>query len=110
VQTRSLVALLNGAAARVRDSIYLAYSTDATGKIDGELQPRGHLRGVRNGRWKLIRSDFAGHQQTLMFDLATDPWETRNLASDPTKARHLARMTRLLSQWSRRSGDPYHSD
>ncbi|MCK4872930.1 MAG: sulfatase-like hydrolase/transferase [Phycisphaerales bacterium] len=105
VQTHSLRPLLTDARAKVRDSIFLAYSTDAHRKVEGVLQPRGVLRGVRSGPWKLIRSEYDGHRETLLFNLREDPWEMRNLAHDHTQTDRVARMTRLLHEWSKRSGD-----
>jgi arylsulfatase A-like enzyme len=61
----------------VRDTVFLAY--------------RDIQRAVRRGRWKMIRYPKVGITQ--LFDLETDPYETRDLAGDP---RHAAKMEELL--------------
>ncbi len=49
--------------------------------------------GLSDGRWKYIH---AHHGPSLLFDLAADPGETRNLAEDPAHAATLAEMHRRL--------------
>jgi len=42
-----------------------------------------------------------------LFDTRSDPWELRNLASDPAHAAVLARMRAALDAWLRRIGDTH---
>ncbi len=67
----------------VREALYLAY--------------RDMHRGVRTQRHKLIEYVVEGrHVMTQLFDLAADPAETRNLASDPAQAGTLQALRREL--------------
>ena len=54
-------------------------------------------RMVRAGRFKLIV--YRNDPTVQLFDLAEDPWETRNLAGEPRYASELAELKRLLNQW-----------
>jgi arylsulfatase A-like enzyme len=96
VEGRSLVPLMNAPGARVRDSVYLAY--------------RHVQRGVRTDRWKLILYNVGGRRTTQLFDLRSDPWETKNLAADPAQAGRLAELTSLLKRWMRETDDPLDLD
>lgn len=90
----SLVPIIQGKTAKVRDVLYTAY--------------RDCQRAVRDERWKLIRYPLV--DQTQLFDLARDPRELKNLAADPQHAATLARMTGLLEKEMARYGDtaPLH--
>ena len=46
--------------------------------------------------WKLIKYNVAGEVITQLFDIKNDPYETKNLAEDPSGKLELARMTELL--------------
>jgi arylsulfatase A-like enzyme len=85
VQGRSLVPNLRDPAAPGRDFLYLAY-TDKH-------------RAVKDQRYKLIEYVVGGrHTMTQLFDLAADPWETRNLAAEPAQSGTLARLRRELER------------
>jgi hypothetical protein len=58
---------------------------------------------VRDERWKLIAYPKLGHLQ--LFELQTDPHETKNLLDRPEHAQHIARLQALLKQWQTRVGD-----
>ena len=77
LEGKSLAPVVRGQSRAVRDTVFLAY--------------RDIQRAVRRGRWKMIR--YPRVDVTQLFDLETDPYETRDLAGDP---RHAARMEELL--------------
>ncbi|MBI1760135.1 MAG: sulfatase-like hydrolase/transferase [Acidobacteria bacterium] len=85
----SLRPLWEGKKPRVRDSVFLPFL---------DIQ-----RAVRDERWKLIAYPKIGHLQ--LFDLQTDPHETRNLIERPENAPHVARLRALMKQWQTRVGD-----
>jgi len=51
---------------------------------------------VRHGRWKLFH--YAGDSHPTMYDLETDPGETRDLAQDPAYATVCAALQQRLWQ------------
>jgi len=66
----------------------------------------GGIRGLRDRRWKYCY--YQGREYGELYDLAADPWETRNLwsdaASEPVKARFQTLLLDKLielSPWSR---------
>jgi choline-sulfatase len=61
-------------------------------------------RGVRTERWKLIRSPKV--HQVQLFDIQRDPWEIRNLASDPACSGILAKLDAQLLQLMVETHDP----
>jgi arylsulfatase A-like enzyme len=85
----SLRPLWEGKKTRVRDSVFLPFL---------DLQ-----RAVRDERWKLIAFPKVGHLQ--LFDLQTDPHETKNLIARPDARKHVQRLQTLLKQWQTRVGD-----
>lgn len=89
VEGRSLVPVIQGRTAKVRDVLYIGYQAGQ--------------RAIRDDRWKLIRYPLV--DRTQLFDLATDPRELKNLAADPAHAPRLAAMTALLQQEMNRYGD-----
>ncbi len=91
VEGKSLLPLIDGRAKKVRDSVFFAYR---------DLQ-----RGVRTGRWKLIRYVVNGAKTTQLFDIANDPWEKNNLAADPGHTGRVAEMNKLLWKWQNDTGD-----
>ena len=93
VESRSLLPLLEGREAALRDSVFFAYSVK---------KPQ---RGVLRGRWKLIEYNIEGVRTTQLFDLESDPGEIRNLAGDPAMAERVHEMRSLLKDWIVESGD-----
>ena len=86
---QSLVPVITGQAARLRDSIFTAYR---------------HLhRAVRDDRWKLIV--YTQINKTQLFDLQADPAETKDLAADKSHAAEIDRLTGLLKDWQQKLGD-----
>jgi arylsulfatase A-like enzyme len=89
VEGRSLVPVMTGQRAKVRDAVFLAY--------------RDVQRAVRTERWKLIR--YPQINKSQLFDLSADPDELRDLSSDAAHREALARMTSLLAEEQRKAGD-----
>jgi len=85
----SLAPIITGRKTKVRDTAFLAYMNTQ--------------RSVRDGRWKLIR--FPQINRTLLFDLQTDPHETRDLAGDASNKELVARMMTMLADEQKRYGD-----
>ncbi len=94
VESRSLYPLMHDKTPSVRDSLFFAYSNK---------KPQ---RGIRAGRWKLIKYNIKGNRTTQLFDLEEDPWEKKNLADDPAFSDRCKQMEKLLRSWMERSGDP----
>lgn len=84
VQGRSLVPCLKDPQVRPRDALYLAYR---------DLQ-----RAVVRDGFKLIEYCVGGNRRTQLFDLASDPWETLDLAGDATHANRMELMRKELLQ------------
>ncbi len=89
IDGQSLAPIIAGRAAKVRDTLFLAYRDDQ--------------RAVRGSRWKLIR--YPGINLAQLFDLQEDPDERHDRAGDPYQASRIERMTDLISDWQRRLGD-----
>ena len=85
----SLRPVIDGKAAGVRDTLFLAY--------------RDVQRAVRDDRWKLIRYPQIG--KTQLFDLSTDPDELRDRADDPAEAGRVERMKGVMAEWQKKLGD-----
>jgi arylsulfatase A-like enzyme len=99
-QGRSLVPLMQGETpADWRDAVLLEYWTDT-------VFPRVHQMGyqaVRTERWKYIRYvDLEGADE--LYDLESDPYEVKNLISDPAAADELATMKSKLEELLAESG------
>jgi arylsulfatase A-like enzyme len=93
---RSLVPVLTGKQAKVRDSLFTAY--------------RSFQRAVRDDRWKLII--YPQVNKVQLFDLREDPGEMKDLSADKAHAGEVQRLTTLLMDWQKQVGDtqPLHSD
>jgi arylsulfatase A-like enzyme len=89
LEGESLVPVLSGKRAKVRDSVFAAY--------------RDVQRMVRTGRWKLILYPKAG--RTQLFDLERDPDETRDLSGEPGQAGRVRELTALLRGCQKKVGD-----
>lgn len=78
MQGRSWRPLLEGRTTQWRESFYYEYFLEK-----GFASPA--VQAVRTGRAKLIR--YPGHPEwTELFDLSSDPYETKNLVNDPAAA------------------------
>ncbi|MEX1016430.1 MAG: sulfatase-like hydrolase/transferase [Phycisphaeraceae bacterium] len=85
VQGESLAPCLNDPSTRVREVLHLAY--------------RHLMRGVTDGKHKLIEYVMDDHRRTQLFDLEHDPWETTDRSSDPANAALLKRLRREMLRW-----------
>jgi len=93
VEGTSLLPAMDDPGVQVRDGLYFAFV--------------GMHRAVKDERFKLIEYCVGGrHNMTQLFDLDEDPWELRNLATDPAHAGKLAelreRMCRFRDEWDDR--------
>ncbi len=89
VQFKSLVPLLTGKAAKLRDTLYTAYK---------DVQ-----RSIRDDRWKLIR--YPHINRTQLFDLQNDPHELKDLADKPEQADKIKELMALLEKAQKECGD-----
>ena len=97
----SLVPALTGRDAEMRDCVFGAFQRSQSVGSDDSTQ-----RMVRRGNLKLIETRLAGRTHRQLFDVADDPWETRNLAGDAAHAAELADMRRVLNRERMGAGDP----
>ncbi len=89
IEGESLRPLWEGKKASIRDSVFLPF-----------LQIQ---RAVRDERWKLIAYPRLGHLE--LFDLRSDPHETRNLIDRRENAGQVRRLQGLMREWQARVGD-----
>jgi arylsulfatase A-like enzyme len=89
VDGKSLVPVMAGRQAKVRDAIFCAY--------------RSFQRSVRTDEWKLIRYPHINHVQ--LFNLKNDPDELKDLSRDPKYADKVKEMTKLLEEQQKEWGD-----
>lgn len=66
---------------------------------------RGVPRGVRVGRHKLIEYVVKGTRITQLFDLESDPCESRNLAGQPEYIETVGALRGELERWRPEFGD-----
>lgn len=62
--------------------------------------PGDRARLVRSARYKYV--SYAGDEVDLLFDMQSDPGETKNLAGDARFAPVAAEHRKLLKEWERR--------
>ena len=63
-------------------------------------------RGVKTkDGWKLISYLVNGKKKTQLFNVLDDPWELKNLASDPKYANKIVELEKDMTRWIQRSGD-----
>jgi arylsulfatase A-like enzyme len=72
----------------------------------GDVTPRP-WRGVRTGRFLYAR---AQEGPWLLYDLKDDPYELKNLATDPAQAGLRRDMESRLADWMERTGDSWAND
>jgi arylsulfatase A-like enzyme len=88
---KSLAAVIRGRKDKVRDAIFLAY--------------RNVQRAVRRGRWKLLR--YPQINRTQLFDLEADPYETKDLAREPSQAGRVKELLALMAEQQKLFGDAH---
>lgn len=86
---KSLKPVIEGKAKTVRDRLFYCY--------------RDVQRAVRDSRWKLIR--YPKIDKTQLFDIESDPDETKDLAGDPAQADRVRRMMAELAELQKQYGD-----
>jgi arylsulfatase A-like enzyme len=91
VEGSSLVPVMQGKKARVRDSMFHAYRT--------------FQRAVKDDRYKLIRYSVNGTKTTQLFDLKNDPLERKNLAGEAGQAGRVRGLSGLMGEWMRKTDD-----
>ena len=94
VQFKSILPLVQGKAKQSYDSIYTAYTATQ--------------RALTQGDMKLIAYPSIG--KTLLFNVASDPWETKDLAGDPKYAATVAKLRAELKSWQPVTGDSLNLD
>ena len=90
IDGKSLAGVIHGKSDGVRDVIFLAYK---------DIQ-----RAVRKGPWKLLR--YPKVDKTQLFNLADDPYETKDLAGDPAQADRVKEMLALMAAQQKVWDDP----
>jgi arylsulfatase A-like enzyme len=94
MQGRSMVPLLTGAETEWRQSFLAQYF------LEREYPNTPTFLAVRTRNAKLVK--YPGHDEwTELFDLSTDPYETRNLARDPAHAPLLAELGTEMERLSK---------
>ena len=77
-------------------------------RIDGDTAGDvAETAAYRNSPAQLAIARQADPPEWELYDLDADPWEFRNLASDPAHHCTLKRMQSLLLQWRQETNDPY---
>jgi arylsulfatase A-like enzyme len=89
IDGKSLVPVLRGSAASVREAMMLAYRTCQ--------------RAARKGDWKVIR--YPQIHRTQLFHLKDDPHETKDLSDDPAHAEKAKEMLELLARLQKEYDD-----
>ena len=89
IDGKSFRPVIEGKADAARPELLLAY--------------RDKQRAIRDARWKLIR--YPGVDVTQLFDLQSDPDETKNLAGDPAQQDRVANMLGRLAKLQKHYGD-----
>ena len=92
VEGRSLLPIIEGKTARVRDTLLGAY--------------RDVQRMERDERWKLIRYHVGNERHAQLFDLNSDPDELNNLIDDPRYQSERVRLEIRMAEDRKNFGDP----
>jgi len=89
LDAKSLVPVIAGKQAKVRDNLFTAY--------------KNVQRSIRDERWKLIR--YPQVNVTQLFDLQSDPHEMKNLAAEPESSAKVAELIALMQESQPQYGD-----
>lgn len=89
VEGKSLLPVLEGKQAGVRETLFTTYEK--------------YMRGITDGRWKLIRYPHINYTQ--LFDLKNDPDELQNLAEESNQKSRVETMMARLEQWQQQTDD-----
>jgi len=89
VEGQSLAPIIKGQKESVRDTLYLTYEK--------------YMRGLTDGRWKLIRYPHINYTQ--LFDLENDPSELHNLAEKVEQKSRVDQMMTQLKDWQQQVDD-----
>jgi arylsulfatase A-like enzyme len=96
IHGRSMVKMINQGADQWRKAWFYHYN------YEKQFPYTPNVRGIRTDRWKLIRYPHGdgGPQRHLpeLYDLQTDPLETRNLISDPAQQSNIEQLTKQLTE------------
>lgn len=96
VEGKSLVDVLHNKTDKARNALLFAY--------------KNFQRAIRTGQWKLIYYNVKGQKTTQLFDLKNDPWEIKNLASEPTNSEIIDKLTVQMEQLFKMNGDKVELD
>lgn len=96
VEGESLAPAIKNQTRNGREALYFSY--------------RHFQRALRLRRWKLILYNVRGTKHAQLFDLEYDPWETNNLAEDPSQGNRIREMTELLKSMMAEADDPVRLD
>ncbi|AZQ66882.1 phosphonate monoester hydrolase [Silicimonas algicola] len=103
VEGRSLMPWLHGQPPKTwREVVVSEYDYSVTPRAEAlGVSPRdARLFMVFDGRWKLIHAE--GGFRPMLFDLANDPGEFKDLGDDTEASGEIARLYDHLARWSRR--------
>ena len=102
LEGHSLLPLLQGADAPLRDSVFCEYDYSATPLAErlGLHPAEACMAMIADTRWKMVHFD-SGHRP-MLFDLTADPDELNDLGADPAHAGVIASLHERLLAWARR--------
>ena len=91
----------------IRTDAYTALPLCTPADIGGSPSFRALRARVRLGRLTPAQQRLfeAPRARIELYDLATDPWELRNVAGDSAYAREVRELSNVLQEWIERSGD-----
>ena len=89
--------LLRGEKAKWRDTVF--------GQYDLHNGGLAYMRMIRTDEWKLVRHHYA-NQMDELYNLKSDPGETRNLYGNPAHRQIREQLQERLTAWMRSIDDP----
>ncbi len=100
-QGRSLAPVLREDSGEHRSLIFSGYQG-----VFGHPGGAPYQRSIKDKRHKLIQTVLAGETTWQLFDLAADPWESKNLVHEAPYLRQVERLQRSLQEQQARVDDP----